>query len=195
MILQELIRNFILYREVVKPMFVSWKDSFAASYSKEIAGDSSSELIFALQSIKGGGDGEELGWDISDEYEEMSLTQVSGTRTITDKHIIHQKMPEPENFNRTASVSRKISIVLKVPKASENIVDIVKTRIFTVTSSANKVILGTEEKTNATTGFESKQIKSFLISETHEKREYLGEFSLTHEETQLFAFSERGCAS
>jgi len=195
MILQEFIRNFILYREVVRPVLSSWKDSLAGGYYKEIAGNTSSELVFALHNIMMCGDGEELGWDISDDYEAISLTGVSGTRTITDKHIIIQNRSEAEIFWETASVSKKISIMLTKAEIDEEIEGIGKTNNLTYASSEKNVILGMDKFTTTTTGFESKQIKSFLISETHEKREYLGEFSLTHEETPLFAISERGCAS
>jgi hypothetical protein len=195
MILQELIRNFILYREVVKPMLSSWRDSLTTGYYKGIAGYSSSELIFALHTISARDGGEELGWDISDDYEAMSLTQISGTRTITDKHIIFQDKAEARTSWHAALLSRKIPSMLTSAGSHEKTIDTGKTNSLSYEPSQEIIILATKRVKISTTGSESKQIKSFLITETHEKREYLGEFSLTHEETPLYAFSERGCES
>src|SRR6266404_5944042 len=127
MILQELIRNFILYRVVVRPMLVSWKESLTTNYYREITGNSSSELILALQSMQRGGGGEELGWDISDEYEEMSLAQASGTHTITDKHIVNHKLFKADIYKQTALISRRISIMLRPIRIGKKIAKVGKT--------------------------------------------------------------------
>ena len=78
MILQELIRNFILYREVLKPVLKSWKDSLATGQYKEIADNTSTLFSLALNKAKVLDDGEELGWDISDDYEEKFLSRPRG---------------------------------------------------------------------------------------------------------------------
>lgn len=190
MILQELIRNFILYREVVKPMVFSWKDSFTTKYQREIAGNQSFELISALQTIKARGGGEELGWDISDDYERMAVAKTAGTHTITDKHRVLYNKSEAGVFWETASISKKMSILLRDNRMSEKAAKIGKMIQATFVSTGHVVILATKELTSTTTGFESKQIKSLLITEIHEKREYLGEFSLPHEETPLMTYLE-----
>src|SRR5579872_3093991 len=98
MILQELIRNFILYRQVLRPLLQSWTQSFLTGYYREVIGLSSSDLNLILNKAKALDDGEELGWDISDEYEAKSFDQASGTLTITsfnrfimsDFAVVHQ---------------------------------------------------------------------------------------------------------
>ena len=61
MILQDLIRNYILYREVLRPMLKAWKASFTAGYYRGIGVSFSSDLNLALNKAKTLGDGEELG--------------------------------------------------------------------------------------------------------------------------------------
>jgi hypothetical protein len=196
MILQELIRNFILYREVVRPMLASWKDSFAAGYYREIASISSHELNMAINKVKALGDGEELGWDISDEYEATSVSQISGTRTITDS-LTHPTyhfaiFNEAKMTFGSASVSKEIYIVLTSERLGNQAVKSGKTFTGEYISNSNVISLATLQNIYATTGYANQQINSILISETHEKREYLGEFSLTHEETPLMNFAEGG---
>lgn len=198
MILQELIRNYVLYREVLKPILTSWRDSLAASYYNEINRMPLSELSFSINKAKvlvDGGDGEELGWDISDEYEAMSINKISGSRTIT-KHIISSissfdLLVNVENNYMRALPSKDMCIVLADDLMSKQAAMTSKTYNRDNLLSSNSLLLGTPEGISATTGYANQQINSFLF-ETHEKREYLGEFSLTHEETPLMVYQEGG---
>ena len=195
MILQELIRNYVLYREVLKPLLVSWKDSLTTGYYKEFAYNSSSGLLLALNKAKSLGDGEELGWDISDEYEAKSVTQITGTHTITVQRFLLQHEYDLVDQNeirlKRNGASNYTHIVLGSTHVQEYVMKSSKT-ISALSSLALKLIpSGSSQGQFFTTGYESKQINSFLF-ETHEKREYLGEFSLTHEETPLMCQLEGG---
>jgi len=195
MILQEFIRNYILYREVLKPILGSWKESLVLSYSKESFILSSTLFNLALNKGNTLGGGEELGWDISDEYEAMAPTKTTGTNTITDYKdvlvMISDLFVRQEYFSETALVSKEVVIVLTNSTVNENAVDPGKTSSQTIISDTNFEVLRKSQTRVATTGCESKQINSFLF-ETHEKREYLGEFSLTHEETPLMYIQKGG---
>jgi len=195
MILQEFIRNYILYREVLKPILGSWKESLVLSYSKESFILSSTLFNLALNKGNTLGGGEELGWDISDEYEAMAPTKTTGTNTITDYKdvlvMISDLFVRQEYFSETALVSKEVVIVLTNSMVNENAVDPGKTSSQTIISDTNFEVLRKSQTRVATTGCESKQINSFLF-ETHEKREYLGEFSLTHEETPLMYIQKGG---
>jgi len=195
MILQELIRNWILYREVLKPILGSWKDSLRAGYSKEIFLTSSSELNLALINAKGIRDGGELGWDTSDEYHTSSLNRISGTHTITKyaAHPMHgtELLEWPTATCDSALISKGGCILLRGNLVDEKTANKGKTSSSISASYIDFSNLALEMTGDTTTGFESKQINTFLI-ETHEKREYLGEFSLTHEETPLMYQLEGG---
>ena len=88
--------------------------------------------------------------------------------------------------------SKQISIVLTHNRSAEFAANIGKTSYQYYDSDVIYIFSGTAKTIITTTGFESKQINLLLIFETHEKREYLGEFSLTHEETPLLNFAEGG---
>ena len=138
----------------------------------------------------------EKNWDISDEYEAMSLTHVSGTRTITTHEMISTTerglLYKQKRKNVCALPGNYARIVLMGNQVDDCIAGIGKTSTQSLILPAKKESLNLAQTYSLTTGYESKQINFYLISETHEKREYLGEFSLTHEETQLFSFKEGG---
>jgi hypothetical protein len=195
MILQDLIRNYILYRGVIRPILTAWKDSLTPSPYREIVPSLSPELKLDINKAKELGGGEELGWDISDDYEAMSLTKVSGTHTITD-HIVSSMSDsgpfyEAQN-KRITALSSKIMHTVLIDSSSINCFDgIGQTHVYSLVLDAKTTELSVAKTQCLTTGFESKQINSFLF-ETHEKREYLGEFSLTHEETYLIYLQKGG---
>ena len=188
MILQDLIRNYVLYRGVLKPLLVSWKEALSAGYQREIVGGTSFLPFLALNRRESLGDGEEMGWDISDEYDLSLLAKISGTRTITD-YIKHSMRGFEVFYQRGASLGASLSgnsecIVLRGSMIEDNAVSITKTSSQTSISTEDFGDSATSHTINKTTGYDKQQINSFLF-ETHEKREYLGEFSLTHEETPL----------
>ncbi len=188
MILQELIRNFILYRHVVRPILSSWKDSFMSGYYREVTGITSTELALVLNNVRLMSDGEELGWDISDEYEAKSVTHISGSRTITNHKRLSMNEDdlfyEADVYFGSASLSKDDYVVLVDTRWYDRPVNSIKTDSATTILYAESITLGTQKTIVTTTGFANQQINSFLF-ETHEKREYLGEFSLTHEEIPL----------
>jgi hypothetical protein len=196
MILQELLRNYIVYREVLKPLFESWKESFAVGQYKEVTGYSSSELNLALNKAKTLRDGEEFGWDISDEEDARSLSHITGTRTIASGNAVVWRdsdvFYEEGSSKILASAGRDAYVVLRYDQVSEYAVEIGKTYTHHFFLGTEFLMQNASKISGTTTGYESKQINFILSRETHEKREYLGEFSLTHEEIPLQVFFKKG---
>jgi hypothetical protein len=196
MILQELLRNYILYREVLRPLIKSWSASLTTVYPRHLSLITSQKASVASN----------LNLNVSDQASEtrfntsisesISLTKMTGTHTITshEEYVMteYELLYKLKNKNISALTGNRVHIVLRNDSSSELAAKTRKTRSQSLLSSIDNLNQKISKTVSATTGYESKQLNTFLSLETHEKREYLGEFSLTHEETPLLLISKEG---
>ena len=196
MILQDLIRNYMMYREVLQPLFESWTEPWIGDSPKKLPLTPFYKLNFASSKARNARATKSLDWEFPDHSRELLLTQISGTRTISTvkrcRILSDGQSFEAQIEKAPASPSRETHMLLTDHRVNEFIVDIGKTSNKTHILSVEKTESSLQKTVNATTGYESKQINFFLIPETHEKREYLGEFSLTHEAIHLCSSKKGG---
>ncbi|HSX08583.1 MAG TPA: hypothetical protein VLF93_00335 [Candidatus Saccharimonadales bacterium] len=169
MILQELIRNIVMYNGVINPVLQSVKESILSFIS---AARREQALGVTSQGYS------------SQKLELYTHELLSGTRTIPNREVIII-----DSFREVKKV------LLDMPKIDSN-------TIFSMlmgeeieepskTSSATMSV-GAVLEDRKTTGFLTEYTLIYFSRETHEGREYLGEFSLSHEENQLNSPIERG---
>lgn len=183
MILQELLRSTVLYKGVVRPLVQTWTDSVVSRYSKQ-----NLLLPYQTASLSSFDDSLPLKEAVVDETSMMlgmslSLSEITGTRTISSQIAFS---------NSKQAISNNRDVMLVCGPINERIAELGKTHYraypeyVDLRSGSSSLVVG------STTGYYTEQIYFYLISETHERREYLGEFSLTHEENHLLYLKEGG---
>lgn len=177
MILQELLRNIVLYRGVFTPLFISWKEYLlSASLGKyKFLEDAS-----ALQPF-------------TKPFQTLFLPIAKNT--MSQKNVLSFLKERVEThtitFAKAFSIeylpSETIITAMKLAMDSNSFISVLMGSSdgkYAVTTTKTEVSLF-GSSSNITTGFVFEKIGSFLFHETHERREYLGEFSLLHEEIHL----------
>jgi len=195
MILQDLLRNIVLYKGVIRPVLQSWKESLVAVYLKPPYLSVYHRTSFPLS--EAGEDRFRAGANsqYSFIYSTFSLSELSGTRTISYADLIsinNSTIKREERASKSALTSNNLLTVLTTGLVVEDTVAIGKTHLRSHVSSTGLLSKSLSQSRNATTGYTYRETYFFLSLETHEKREYLGEFSLTHEETPLLYLKEGG---
>jgi len=168
MLLQEIIRNIFLYNGLIEPWIKSVKEDRTLRKKKVVYPEANSSIKVSL----------------------VPLISATGTRTITKRNIHSLYYFKTEKANMTensASIGNNIISML----ATENIAELGKNSFSTSVSSINLLNDSYSAMSVTTTGFFIENTQLFFSHETHEKREYLGEFSLLHEENLLNSFIER----
>ena len=191
MILQELLRNIVLYRSLINPllqlvkenMFTLWKLPYAPQ-------ESDLKLIKRQTWVEAKKNGEHIS-QVSD----LSLFNISKTNTIPMQiyQCVNYKsriVKEKEQY--TATISRFDMFVLGNDRDSEWPMESTKTILSINVLCLNFLSLASGVLSGTTTGLTFEKCILYFSHETHEKREYLGEFSLTHEEIQFNSMKERG---
>lgn len=195
MFLQDLIRNVVIYKGVMRPFIESWREHLMTAYMKQNPHYAYQISDFPLPKPKKQKPRFSLYCNTDLKLSKVSLFEQSGTRTITNMRLLAN-----DNFNiyqgkashRYNATSNNIITVLTDAVYDEDIVLSNKTEHIYAQTTTDFVILSSLHTYSATTGFTRKNINTFLSLETHEKREYLGEFSLTHEETPLMYLKRGG---
>lgn len=184
------------YREVLKPLFESWTEPWIGDSPKKLPLTPFYKLNFASNKARNERATKSLDWEFPDSSGELLLIQISGTRTISTvkrcRILSDAQSLEAETQKMPALLSRETHALLADHRVNEFIADIGKTSNRTHILSIEKTESSLLKTVNATTGYENKQINFFLIPETHEKREYLGEFSLTHEAIHVCSSKKGG---
>ena len=168
MILQEVIRNIVLYNAFIKPWLKSVSEYLLAGKSKVALYEANSFnklLVFPL-------------------------TTVTGTHTIAYKEIVSQNFFERRNtaMTRDSALNGNGSIGVLM---EEDAVGSSKSGLSAESLRINFSASSYPITATATTGFIFENTYLFFSHETHEQREYLGEFSLPHEENLFNSFIER----
>jgi len=177
MILQDLIRNILLYNGVIDPYIQSVKGyvfSFLASSIRQ--NNNISSVLRAYNP------------------EERAIclpSSITGTCTTSYTENVFSVNSQTFYGVHNEIQYRDSSIAIAMP-VDENIVNSSKTHSRTDSSSLIYTHNQTGTYVESTTGFYTEKPNLFFSHETHEKREYLGEFSLPHEEIQLNIFKGRG---
>ena len=175
MILQELLRNIVTYKEVIKPYIDIWKEAIELRYgffNTHISTTNSRNEVVKASVL-----------------EAISVSKITGTRTIqtleslSQEHYLGKQTKEKIN---SATVGNNIVTMLMGDSVCDDVVMTSRTISFTT-----EICLGEARKKDVTRGgvttgfiFEKHKI-------THEERELLGGFSLSHERHSLLYISER----
>ncbi len=168
MILQEIIRNIFLYNGLIEPWLQLVKEALFSQNDGVLSFEANSLNKISL-------------------FPRVAQT---GTHTITEKKIALSSYFERETFcitKKSASTGNTVISLL----ATENIVELGRNSFSTNISSMNFLNDSHSVMLTTTTGFFIENTQLFFSHETHEKREYLGEFSLLHEENLMNSFIER----
>jgi len=168
MILQEIIRNIALYNGFILPWIQSVKENLFIDKNNAVYLEANSSNKVSL----------------------FPLISITGTHTITGRNInlLHYLEGKEICITKDSASNSNDFISMLV---TEKIVGLGKSNFFTHSPS---VRFSSDYITAAqitTTGFSIENIQLFFSHETHEKREYLGEFSLPHEENHFNSFIER----
>src|SRR6266568_2711381 len=195
MILQELLRNIVLYKGVIRPVLQSWKESLVAVYLKPPYLSAYQRTSFSHFEARE--DRFRAGANTQNSliYFTFSLPDQTGTRTISYADLIsvnNSAIKREERVSKLALTSNILLTVLTDDLVDECAVRVGKTYLHSLLSSTELLNKSISQSRNVTTGCIYKETYFFLSLETHEKREYLGEFSLTHEETPKMHFKEGG---
>ncbi|HVA96369.1 MAG TPA: hypothetical protein VND99_01820 [Candidatus Acidoferrales bacterium] len=183
MILQELLRNIVLYKGVVKPLLQTWTDSlrgmyarqkYFASFSKALIDHSEAEIQPFIA---------DWGYYTQPHKSKFSLSNTTGTHTMSYIDLIAK---------HKSLAGNDFMVVLTDGLVDEGVERTSKTYYQTVATTGKLSVLISSFTACVTTGHLVEDIYAHLVPETHGKREYLGEFSLTHEETQLLYLKEGG---
>jgi hypothetical protein len=176
MILQDIIRNVVLYNGVIDPYLKSVKEYvlslFISSYKQPgellsyYHGYSTNKTVFFA----------------SDSF--------TGTLTIpnSERLLLDNFKPVAKSLISTLKVSSNSLMSMLV---SESVANSSKTYSVTMSSRINSFTKDVVSGQEITTGSYFEYTSLFFSCETHEKREYLGEFSLPHEENHFNSFIER----
>lgn len=172
MILQELLRNIVLYRGVLKPFFHSWSDTISTHYLKRHSSVSSLKISSAK-------------FEAKKVFLLVTLGNHETTGTCTMSYLSLRNVSKSKTGN-------DVGIPLVVIGAYENTVKTAKTYSQSFLSESILPITVLTRKNERTTGFATERSYTFLITETHEKRESLGGFPLTRDETHLMFYKRGG---
>jgi hypothetical protein len=177
MILQDLLRNIVLYNGIFNPYLQSVKEYILTFLS--LSYKHQEELLLASEA------------DLPHKLSILASLPATGTRTFSERELVIssqivtentiEKLHSLESGNQTITVLMNDGIDITGKTHSDNTelgIDISENVTFSSPS--------------ITTGSINEYIQLFFSSETHEKREYLGEFSLTHEEIHFNSLMERG---
>lgn len=172
MILQELIRNIVLYNEFIKPYIRSVKDHVLSfdrfSYRRTLQNFAKHQLYLPQKTAF------------------SSFSAMTGTQNIsTEKCIVSDQIKDIDRDTQRNS-SSIISMLIQ-----KKVVILGKTHFSTECTSLDAVEKQTITVSKTTTGLIIAYTQIFFSRETHEKREYLGEFSLPHEENRFTSLYER----
>jgi hypothetical protein len=188
MLLQELIRNFALYKGVMKPFIESWKDSLVTLYTKQNYQYAYQIEEMPIPKSKKNRSRLSVYFKNALNISEFSLSDGTGTLTIayvksTNYDIFW--LDGVENGREFAVTGNTVITMLIDGPCIDNLVISDKTLLFDTYTGTEYFHLSSLNTYSITTGFTTKNVCSMLISETHERREYLGEFLLPHEENPL----------
>ncbi len=193
MLLQELLKNIILYKGIVKPIMQSWSDGLIVEYTNQLYLLGCLSILSSLNEAKmtsGMLGYEAKSLEISFEN---AIAESTGTRTISDFSTVSNTSQAGKFSLGKASFGNSLIAMLSNGQIDENAVKTGKTYLQTHPLLVIQLQSDSTKTISTTTGLLSNKLCFFLSRETHEKREYLGEFSLTHEETHLLvAFKEGG---
>jgi hypothetical protein len=183
MILQELLKNIVFYKDLIKPILRTWTESLYASYSKSKYRYLHQNAKLNLPEPERASNKAVSGKEMVDSACSLMNSEMTGTLTMSYFDATNQNEITIGNI----AVSMLVQAMIY-----EYAVKSGKTRSRMCIAN-NKVISNTTVKTlESTTGYTKKEVNPFLITKTHEEREYLGEFSLTHEEVRLSKLKEGG---
>jgi hypothetical protein len=177
MILQDLIRNVFLYKGVIKPFLKSWKENLIAPSSASLSLFENNLASFGILKTFQGPFPSRIEAAIAKKAVSAEFNSRLGTHTIVITKAISLQYLSSEIVIRIMEVVTNGSTIITMLMNDE-----VHKQVVTATKTMTEQL--TKDK-NLTTGFANLTISSFLFHETHEKREYLGEFSLHHEEALL----------
>lgn len=195
MILQDLIRNIVLYKGIIRPFLQSWKESlllvtYRVSPSVAPVNTQTRKKRVMQPRVRRVNASSHL-----DKFIYRLTKEITSLNTITAHKIVLSEDFSFSSLNISTEIvtlnSRSFTLLLEGNDLKEQAIMTSKT-VVSATDSA--VIFVSEKASNSTcstTGFDTEKISSFLFHETHERREYLGEFSLPHEEIHLMYRKER----
>jgi hypothetical protein len=168
MILQEIIRNIVLYNGLVEPWLRLVKETIFSQNDGILPFEANSLNKISL-------------------FPRIALT---GTHTITEKNVVLSSYFERE-IPHVTKISASTGNTFVSLLVTESIVELGRSNFSMNTSNINFLNDSHSVLSTITTGFFIENTQLFFSHETHEKREYLGEFSLPHEEILLNSFIER----
>ena len=164
MILQDLIRNIVLYKGFINPFLQSVID-----------------YVLQLKSVSKASHDEGLAFKSVKIDEIQSLVRLTGTHTIPGGKVIGLAAEDRAQTLYSAA-NGNVTVTLLVDESLDVSAQTYLQASFAARDSfqSRTIPMG-----KVTTGFFIENTYFVLSRETHEKREYLGEFSLSHEENQF----------
>jgi hypothetical protein len=186
MILQELIRNIVLYKGFIQPLLQTVKDNAVYIYTTTSNKFAVSQLLVIKKKARIG------------EFEAISsyitvfvpLSVITGTPTLPSHHKLIQVDSNRDQIYETRSLSLDSNTTITM-LISENVDMTAQTSSLSVPTRTQFISSTLIINETLTTGFFVRHTILYFSHETHEKREYLGEFSLPHEENRFNRLQER----
>jgi len=176
MILQELLRNIVLYRGVVKPVLQAWKESLFLRYIRltpQLVIKNHIQEAVSLEAV-------------SHAFLTGTLTIPFYIVAVVESIILNQA----KQRTISATVGNDKCTVLMGGGVAEKAVTSSITDYFCYSLGMDKFSPVRTIQRDLTTGFIIENLYLYL-SETHEERELLGGFSLSHEGNPLLYLTER----
>jgi len=175
MFLQELLRNIVTYKGVIKPYIAVWKEALVLRY-----GTTSTQVVINNKAVT------------ASIVEAISISHITGTLTIPTHMMSFSRRDLSKEGRTMALVGNNICTVLIKNEVGEYAVSTGKTLSLNNEIFSGEAIVSNDSSRNSTIGFTIEKQYLFLLPETHGKRELLGGFSLSHEGNSFLHLSERG---
>ena len=186
MILQELIRNIVLYKGFIQPLIQAVKENAVHIYTSTSNKFAVSQLLAIKKNARVGN------YEAVSSYIMVSvpLALTTGTRTIPSRHKLIQTDSNRDQMYETRSSSLDSNTTITM-LMSESIDITTQTSLSSIPVRTQFISATLITNETVTTGFFTRHTLLYFSHETHEKREYLGEFSLPHEENRFNSLQER----
>jgi hypothetical protein len=177
MILQDLIRNIVLYNGVIDPYL-----QYVKEYVFSLLNSSNRQNINVADAFRAYSQRNRIVF-ISSFVTGTHTTSYVEKTLLDDSSTIH--------LEKCITLNYSSNVMLTMP-TDKGTVKSNKTQSQVNSSSIVYTQNQTGTYVESTTGSFNEKPNLFFSHETHEKREYLGEFSLPHEEIQINTFIGRG---
>jgi len=195
MILQDLLRNIVLYKGIIRPYVQSWREYLLSAFALQNHQKNvkyTPDYSFEAQQESLERNGITL---ILQGNDYSSLSNITGTRTISKNETdstVDLCLHQPSHTIMSATISNNRPVVLVGSLVNDYIAVTGKSFLSADTVIAIIPRPGSIITKALTTGFTFANICSFLFFETREKGGSLGERSLPHGETLLLYSKEGG---